>query len=118
MIDNQIQVFLYGDKHVRTQNINGEVWFVAKDVCDILEIQNIRQNIKTLDDDEKGVCKIYTHGGTQNMTVVSEPGLYKLIFRSNKPEAKEFTRWVTHTLLPQVHHYGMYLTPSQRDLRT
>ena len=122
MVNNQLQVFLYGDKHVRTQNINGEVWFVAKDVCDILEHSNSRKAIMSLDDDEKmTVTKGYgqtekQRGGARFITFVSEPGLYKLIFRSNKPEAKEFTRWVTHTLLPQVHHYGMYLTPKVREI--
>ena len=80
----------------------------------------------SLDDDEKltveclSVTKTYgktkQQRGARFMTFVSEPGLYKLIFRSNKPEAKEFTRWVTHTLLPQVHHYGMYLTPKVREI--
>ena len=122
MNDNQLQVFMYNNQNVRTTNINGDAWFAGKDICDILGIQNIRQNIKSLDDDEKmTVYKTYgqtekQRGGARFMTFVSEPGLYKLIFRSNKPEAKEFTRWVTHTLLPQVHHYGMYLTPRVREI--
>lgn len=108
--NNALEVFSYKNQQVRTVEQDGQVWFVAKDVCDILKVQNIRQNVATLDDDEKGVCKIYTPGGTQSMTAVTEPGLYKLIFRSNKPEAKEFTRWVTHELLPQVRQHGMYLS--------
>ena len=122
MNDNQLQVFMYNNQNVRTTNINGDAWFSAKDICDILEHSNSRKAIMSLDDDEKmTVTKSYgqtekQRGGARFMTFVSEPGLYKLIFRSNKPEAKEFTRWVTHTLLPQVHHYGMYLTPKVREI--
>ena len=65
---NALQVFKYKDKQVRTVEHDGEVWFVAKDIADILEIQNIRQNMDELDEDEKGVCNIYTLGGMQDMT--------------------------------------------------
>lgn len=126
MIDNQLQIFMYHNQNIRTTHINGDVWFSAKDVCDILSIRNSRDAMLSLDDDEKMTveCLSVAKGdgqtkqqrGARFMTFVSEPGLYKLIFRSNKPEAKEFTRWVTHTLLPQVHHYGMYLTPRVREI--
>ena len=108
-MNGSIQVFNYNNAHeVRTVEKDGEVWFVAKDVCDVLEIQNIRQNTANLDDDEKGVYKIYTPGGMQDMTIISEPGLYDLVLRSNKPEARKFSRWVRHDLLPQVLRTGNY----------
>lgn len=110
-MNNALEVFSYKNQQVRTVEQDGQVWFVAKDVCDILGIKNVNDTVrKELDDDEKGIEKIYTPGGNQDMTVVTEPGLYKLIFRSKKPEAKEFTRWVTHELLPQVRQHGMYLS--------
>ena len=122
MQNNPLHVFMYKNQNVRTIEKDGDVWFAAIDICNILEIQNIRQNVKLLDDDEKmTVCKTYSQtekqrGGARFMTFVSEPGMYKLIFRSNKPEAKEFTRWVTHELLPQVRSYGIYLTPRVRAI--
>ena len=108
---NEIQLFSYGkEKHpVRTVEIDGEVWFVAKDVCDILEIVDYHQAVETLDDDEKGVgYNIPTPGGMQDMTVISEPGLYKLTFKSRKREAKNFARWVTHTVLPAIRQTGRF----------
>ena len=97
---------------------DGEPWFVAKDVCEILEIQNPRDAIaKSLADDEKGVSEISTpsNGGYSKMNIISEPGLYTLIMRSNKPEAKKFARWVTHEVLPSIRKTGMYATPQTVD---
>ena len=107
---NEIQLFNYGKEKrpVRTVEINGEVWFVAKDVCDILEHSNHRMAIQDLDEDEKGVSNVYTLGGMQDMTVISEPGLYKLAFKSRKQEAKKFVRWVTHTVLPAIRRTGRF----------
>lgn len=75
---------------VRTVIINEEPWFVAKDVCDALEIGNSRQAVSYLDDDEKGVTTNDTLGGTQQVSIINESGLYSLILRSRKPEAKKF----------------------------
>ena len=108
MNENALQVFNYKGREVRTTEIDGETWLVAKDVADILEIQNIRQNMDELDEDEKGVCNVYTPGGMQNMTVINEAGLYKLTFKSRKDEAKNFTRWVTHEVLPSIRKTGSY----------
>ena len=77
-------------------------WFVAKDVCDCLELTNVSMACQTLDEDEKGINKVYTLGGSQDMMLISESGLYTLIMRSNKPEAKAFKRWVTHEVLPSI----------------
>lgn len=87
---------------------DGDPWFVAKDVCDALEIVNTRDATSRLDDDEKGVAKTDTLGGMQEMTIVSEPGLYSLVLRSNKPEAKTFKRWITHDVIPSIRKTGKY----------
>lgn len=105
---NALQIFTYNGNNVRTVERNGEVWFVAKDVADVLEIQNIRQNTVNLDDDEKDVCKVYTPSGEQDMTVISESGLYALVLRSNKPEAKNFSRWVRKEVLPTIRKTGQF----------
>ena len=98
---------------VRTVLNNGNVWFVAKDVCDALGLDNNRQALTRLDDDEKGVTKIDTLGGKQEMTIVNESGLYNLIFTSNKPEAKAFRKWVTSEVLPSIRKTGKYETKPQ-----
>lgn len=114
-MNNALEVFSYKDQQVRTVEQDGQVWFVAKDVCDILGLADVSSSLRSLDDDEKMTLQnLRSHsgkrGGAQFITAVTEPGLYKLIFRSNKSEAKEFTRWVTHELLPQVRQHGMYLS--------
>lgn len=109
-MNSNIQVFNYQDFTVRTYiDENGEAWLVAKDVCAVLGIQNHKDAISALDDDEKlGVEIPDPHGRLQMTNVISEAGLYKLTFRSNKPGAKEFTRKVTHEILPQINHTGSY----------
>lgn len=102
------KVFEYEGRQVRTVIRDGEIWFVGKDVCDILEHSNSRMALDRLDDDEKGVSSTDTLGGKQEMQVVNEPGLYSLILGSRKPEAKVFKRWVTHEVLPTIRQTGMY----------
>ena len=104
-MDNTLQVFNYKEHQVRTVEVNGEVWFVAKDVCDILEIQNVTQAVQNLDEDERSMHYIGRQG---EANIISEAGLYKLVFNSRKPEAKEFTRWVTHEVLPTLHRTGTF----------
>ena len=110
MNNNALQVFSYKAHQVRTTTIDGEIWFVAKDICDILEIVNHRDAVTALDDDERRVSEIATpsNGGYSEVNFINEPGLYKLIFKSRKPEAKAFTRWVTHDVLPSVRKTGTY----------
>ena len=115
-MEKSLQVFKYKDKQVRTVEHDGEVWFIANDVCNVLGLTNARKAVRSLDADEKGVTKSYTLGGNQSMTVVNEPGMYKLIFKSRKAEAKEFTRWVTHEVLPRIRQHGMYLTDKVADV--
>lgn len=93
---------------VRVVDVNGEPWFVARDVCECLELGNPRTSIALLDEDEKGVHTMDTPGGAQEMSIVSEAGLYSLILRSRKPEAKAFKRWITHEVLPSIRKTGGY----------
>lgn len=93
---------------VRVVDVDGEPWFVAKDVCECLELGNPRTSIALLDEDEKGVHTMDTPGGAQEMSIVSEAGLYSLILRSRKPEAKAFKRWITHEVLPSIRKTGQY----------
>ena len=116
-MNTEIQTFNFNDATLRTlTDENGEPWFVAKDVCDILKISNNRDAISQLDDDEKDTVGI-SDGipGNPNKTIISEPGLYKLIMRSRKPEAKEFQRWVTHEVLPTIRKTGGYIPTSESD---
>ena len=92
---------------VRVVDVNGEPWFVARDVCDCLEL-DLASGARGLDDDEKGLHTMQTPGGQQEMSIVSEAGLYSLILRSRKPEAKAFKRWITHEVLPAIRKTGGY----------
>ncbi|TCK39673.1 BRO family protein [Paraburkholderia sp. BL8N3] len=87
---------------------DGEPWFVASDVCAALDIGNTSMALMPLDDDEKGVSSIDTPGGRQEVRTVSESGLYSLVMRSRKPEAKLFKRWITHEVLPSIRKTGAY----------
>lgn len=103
-----IQVFESADfGRIRAVSENGEPWFVAKDVCDVLGLDHTA--LRKLDADEKGRDSIPTLGGTQQMTMVSEPGFYRLVMKSRKPEAKAFQRWVTHEVLPAIRRDGGYM---------
>ena len=115
-MSSSIQIFDYEDFTVRTYtDNNGEVWLVAKDVCDVLGLSNSREAVSVLDDDEKNTVRI-SDGipGNPNMTVINEAGLYKLTFRSKKPSAKEFTRRVTHEILPSIRKTGSYTILEKR----
>ncbi|MDL2226560.1 hypothetical protein LJB86_02755 [Deltaproteobacteria bacterium OttesenSCG-928-M10] len=110
---NEIIPFAFGDNLVRIiRDENGDPWWVAKDVCAILELSDVSMSLRNLEDDEKGTSIICTPGGPQEMLVVNEPGLYSLIFRSRKPEAREFRRWVTHEVLPAIRCTGRYIHPA------
>jgi prophage antirepressor-like protein len=107
---NKVTIFKYEEnKLVRTMSINDEPWFVLKDVCDVLGLSNSRMVSDRLDDDEKGVSQIYTLGGSQMMSIISESGLYNVILRSDKPEAKPFRKWVTAVVLPSIRKNGGYI---------
>lgn len=104
----EVYTFNPNNAPVRVQVINGEPWFVAKDICDALSIENNRNATARLDDDEKGVSIVRTPSGDQQMSVVNESGLYNLIFQSRKAEAKAFRRWVTGEVLPTIRRTGRY----------
>ena len=108
-MDNKIQAFDFNERAVRCIMKDGEPWWVAKDVCDVLGIQNARDAISVLDEDERNTVGI-SDGirGNPNMNIISESGLYTLILRSNKPEARPFRRWVTHEVLPVLRKTGSY----------
>ena len=94
---------------IRALAIDGEPWFVAKDVCEALGISNNRDALARLDEDEKGVALTDTPGGKQRVQTVNEPGLYTLALSSRKPEAHAFKRWVTHEVLPALRRDGAYV---------
>lgn len=115
-----VQVFNYGENTpVRVRVMNGQTWFVAKDVCKVLGISNHKDAVSRLDDDEmRGVGITDLIGRTQRMSAVSESGLYHLVFQSRKPEARKFRRWVTGEVLPQIRMTGGYrLTASRGQAR-
>lgn len=87
---------------------DGNPVILADDICKALAIVNTRQAVAALPDDEKGVCKVYTPGGTQEVLCVTEAGLYRLIFRSNKPEAEAFRKKVFSEILPAIRKNGSY----------
>ncbi|MBE2180068.1 MAG: Bro-N domain-containing protein [Chthoniobacterales bacterium] len=94
---------------LRAANIDGQDWFVAKDVCDILEIGQAARAVQNLEEDEVSITHIIDSlGRSQNTTVINESGLYALIFRSRKPKAKEFRKWVTAEVLPAIRRTGNY----------
>lgn len=109
--------FNYQEKQVRTILKNNEPWFVLKDVCDVLEISNSRNVAARLDVDEKGVHQADTLGGSQQMLIINEPGLYSVILRSEKPEAKQFKRWITHEVIPSIRKHGGYYVGLSKELQ-
>lgn len=113
---NQLQIFKHEQfGNVRTVVLNGEIWFVAADVCRALELSDTHKAVDRLDDDEKGTNSIPTLGGPQDMLTVNEPGLYALILGSRKPEARAFKRWITHEVLPQIRRTGAYVAGEPVD---
>lgn len=110
---NEIQIFQnpeFGE--IRTIIINGEPWFVGRDVCKALGYADVRAGTrKNVDDEDKRVRPVGTPSGNQNTTVVNESGLYSLIFGSKLESAKKFKRWVTSEVLPQIRRTGSYGTP-------
>ena len=112
-MSNQISTFNFENQSIRTIAINNEPWFIAKDLCDAINISNYRDTIERLDEDEKGVALTDTLGGKQEMAVVSESGMYTLILRCRDAVKKgsvphRFRKWVTAEVLPQIRKTGSY----------
>ena len=112
---NELTIFNYEGSTVRTVLRDGAPWWVLKDVCSALEIENSRNVTARLDEDEKDVHSVDTPGGRQEVTNINESGLYNVILRSDKPEAKKFKRWVTHEVLPTIRRHGAYLTTAKLE---
>lgn len=107
---SNIQPFTYEDHTVRVVTIDGEPWFVLADLCKVLDLAKPSRVAMRIADDMKGAHQMSTPGGDQEMTIVSEAGMYEVIIRSDKPEAAAFRRWVTSEVLPSIRKHGGYLT--------
>ena len=141
---NELQVFNFKHNDVRVIEKNGAPWFIAKDVCDVLGINNSRQALRLLDKDDLMSFQMTSGGQKREMNgvseaikpldddeiselsfsedrknkviprclkIISESGLYTLIMRSNKPDAKKFRKWITSEVIPSIHKHGAYMTP-------
>lgn len=124
IMNNEIQPFEFEGNKVRAFADGDEVMFVASDIAKILGYRDAEKLTRTLDDEEKGTRPIGTHGGTQTMTVISEPGLYKAILQRQtgrmevevtREFVKRFQRWVTHEVLPQIRKTGGYIPTTDAD---
>lgn len=108
---NELQIFKFQDNVVRTVSIEGEPWFVGKDVAEVLGYSNPQKAIRDhVDTEDRTVNESFTVNGTQAI-LINESGLYSLILSSKLPTAKEFKRWVTSEVLPSIRKHGAYMTP-------
>lgn len=108
MKQNEVVPFGYDDQLVRTVLIDNTPWFVAKDVCAALGLSDVNKTVSKLDDDEKLIRKLFVSGQDRHVIIINESGLYTLILRSNKPEARKFRKWVTSEVLPSIRKNGVY----------
>lgn len=133
-MESNVQIFDYDSKQIRMLTIEGDPWFVAKDVCSYFGDSNYRRSISRIGDDVKGVSQINTPGGSQNMVIINEPGLYELLFSFQPEKArskdyapqieshieerikkiKAFKKWVTSEVLPQIRKTGSYSKPKSQ----
>lgn len=110
---NDLQIFNSDEfGEIRTLEIEGEPWFIAKDVCRALVLTNITETLRRLDEDELTSVKLNSGGQTREMKAVNEPGLYRLISASRAENARKFQRWVYHEVLPSTRKHGVYMTPA------
>lgn len=116
-MNNEIQQFDFKGASLRTLTDEaGEPWFVLKDCMSILDLGNPTETVKMFDEDEFSTAEVIDSiGRRQQAYIISEPGLYRLVMRSRKPEAKEFQRWVTHEVLPAIRKTGGYIPTSETD---
>jgi len=111
---NELQLFSYENKGVRTVQRNGDIWWVLKDVCAVLNLTTAARVAERLDEDEVSSTHIIdSMSRPQSTTIINESGLYNVIIRSDKPEARKFKRWITHEVLPSIRHHGGYMTPEK-----
>ncbi|MBH0171058.1 BRO family protein [Fictibacillus sp. 18YEL24] len=109
-MDRLQKLFDFRGQQLRVVEHNNESWFIAKDVCEILEIQNVTQALSRLEENERSMFNIGRQG---KANIVNESGLYELIFASRKSEAKIFKKWVKQEVLPSIRKHGAYLTPQK-----
>lgn len=116
-MNNEIQQFDFKGASLRTlTDEEGEPWFVLKDCMSILDLGNPTETVKMFDKDEFSTTEVIDSIGRRQQTyIISEPGLYRLVMKSRKPEAKEFQRWVTHEVLPSIRKHGGYIPTSESD---
>jgi prophage antirepressor-like protein len=113
--ESNIIPFGFEDHLVRVYKPNGEPWFVGKDVCSVLEIKDHKQALSRLDPDEREGVLCTTPSGEQTMIVVSEAGVFRMIFSSRKPEAERFKRWLAHEVLPALRKHGKFELSARSD---
>lgn len=116
-MNTEIQTFTFHTATVRTLTDEaGDPWFVLKDCMNILNLGNPTETVKMFDDDEFSTTEVIDSiGRRQQAYIISEPGLYRLVMKSRKPEAREFQRWVTHEVLPSIRKHGIYATDTTID---
>lgn len=116
---NELQIFNYNGNVVRTVQIDGEPWWVLKDVCGVLDIEQPTRVAERLEEDEVSQTHVIDSlGRKQNTYIINESGLYNVILRSDKPQAKPFRKWVTNEVLPSIRKTGGYQLPQMsKELR-
>jgi len=110
----QLQEFKFNNNNIRVIEKDGEPWFVAKDVAEILDIKNYRDTLTNYPEEEKGVATTDTLGGKQTVSIISEAGLYRMIFQSRKENAEKFKTWVFSEVLPSIRKTGSYSKPKSQ----
>lgn len=114
MNENEIQAWNYEGAEVRTVQIDGEPWFVLADICRELEISHVKDTATRIDEDDLGQTEVIDRmGRSQKAWIINESGLYAVILRSDKPQAKPFRKWVTSVVLPSIRKHGSYSVQSQ-----
>lgn len=108
---NEITSWNYEGAEVRTVQIDGEPWFVLADICRELEISHVKDTATRIDEDDLGQTEVIDRmGRSQKVWIINESGLYTVILRSDKPQAKPFRKWVTSVVLPSIRKHGAYMT--------
>jgi prophage antirepressor-like protein len=105
---NELQLFNFEEKEIKTIQINNEIYFVGKDICNILELSDVSKAISRLDEDEKLIRTLFLSGQNREVLFINESGLYSLVLTSRKPDAKRFKKWVTSEVIPSIRKTGGY----------
>jgi anti-repressor protein len=110
-----LEVFRYADGELRTLVIDGEPWFVLSDICRVLDIANAGNVAARLDDADVRQADISSGGQRRRVSIVSESGMYEVVIRSDKAEARQFRWWITHEVIPSIRRTGAYAVPETRE---